>query len=551
MQAWTEPVGGSPGIHVPAGTPLPPGTTLLPGTTLHPQDAAHPGKAAQSRTTSRPWTTPHPARRLPPGSAPRLGAGSRRRGGLAADHYQVAVPSQRPPAEPALPTLPARASLIGPSQVDPALVDPARLPTGRRSNRLVPRLTLLAIAAVALSTTTTAAAAPNAAWPKGVDVSSWQHQNGAAIDWNAVKAAGNQFAVIKATESTTYTNPQFAADKAGAQAAGLVVGAYHYARPTLPISTAADQARHFLAAAGNTNTIGQLAPVLDLETTGGLSPADLTAWTQTFLRTVEAQTGRIPIIYTYRSFWTDKIANTQAFAKYPLWFAIYNDNRDPGPLPGGWQNWLIWQYDSGGAVSGINGRVDVNAFCCSATDLTANANGTIDQIAARYAAEPLLHISLGAPTRGEGPAGGGRWQPYANGLMFWSAETGARALFGPIAQKYLAWGGSNGSLGRPLEDISWTTAPEGLQAVFEHGRIYWHPALGAFVVHGEILAKYLADGGSGFALGLPISDEYDVPGGRESVFQHGKLIWNSTINQVTESSGTTFLAGVAAAVVVF
>jgi GH25 family lysozyme M1 (1,4-beta-N-acetylmuramidase) len=399
-----------------------------------------------------------------------------------------------------------------------------------------PRLALLAVTALALSTTATAAAAaPNPAWPRGVDVSSWQHQNGAPIDWNAVKAAGNSFAVIKATEGTAYTNPSYAGDRAGAQAAGLVVGAYHYARPQLPISTAVDQARHFLASAGAVNTPGTLAPVLDLETTGGLNPADLTAWTQAFLREVESQTGRTPILYTFRAFWTDKLANTQSFAKYPLWFAIYNDNADPGWLPGGWQKWLIWQYDQGGAVNGIKGRVDTNAFCCSPADLASSADGTRDEIAARYAAEPLLHISLGAPTRAEGPAGGGgRWQPYANGLMFWSVETGTRALFGPIAQKYLAYGGSNGSLRRPLADITWATAPDGLQAVFEGGWIYWHPALGAFVVRGEILKKYLALGGSGSWLGLPISDEYDVPGGRESAFQNGKLRWSAATNQITE-----------------
>ncbi|MBL7496094.1 glycoside hydrolase [Frankia sp. CNm7] len=390
--------------------------------------------------------------------------------------------------------------------------------------------------ALALSTTATVAtAAPNPAWPRGVDVSSWQHQNGASIDWNAVKAAGNSFAVIKATEGTTYTNPHFVADRAGAQAAGLVVGAYHYAKPALPISTAVDQARHFLSKVGDTKTPGQLAPVLDLEITGGLSPADLTAWAQAFLREVESLTGRPPILYTYRSFWTDKIANTSALAKYPLWFAIYNENPDPGWLPGGWQKWLIWQYTSSGSVPGISGRADVNAFCCGPADLAASADGTRDEIAARYAAEPLLHLSLGAPVRAEGPAGGGgRWQPFTNGLMFWSVDTGTRALFGAIAQKYLAYGGSNGSLRRPLEDISWTSAPEGLQAVFEGGRIYWHPALGAWVVRGEILNRYLALGGSGAWLGLPVSDEYDVPGGRESAFQHGKLRWSSTTNQVTE-----------------
>jgi GH25 family lysozyme M1 (1,4-beta-N-acetylmuramidase) len=487
--------GAPPGIRVPAGTPLPPGTVF---------DAYR----LDGRTASPP-PPPEP---------------------------------ESDQARPPVPLIPRQRT----SAESPAAAGPGRRRAVRTERSSVRRrAALLGITALALSTTTTAAVAtPSPVWPKGVDISSWQHLNGATIDWNAVKAAGNAFAVIKATEATTYVNPQFAADKAAAEAAGLVVGAYHYARPALPISTAIDQANYFLAHAGNVRAVGQLAPVLDLEQTGGLNPAQLTTWTQTFLRTVEAQTGRTPILYTYRSFWTDKIANTQAFTKYPLWFALYNDNADPGPLPGGWPSWLIWQYDSGGAVNGITGRVDVNAFCCSRTDLAANANGTVDQIAARYATEPLLHISLGTPTRGEGPAGGGRWQPFTNGLMFWSAETGTRALYGPIARKYLAWGGSNGSLGRPLEDISWTAAPAGLSAVFEGGRIYWHPALGAFVVHGEILKKYLADGGSGSWLGLPTSDEHTVPGGRASAFQHGTLTWDATTNQVTEShNGTPSPAG--------
>ncbi|MBX6390968.1 MAG: glycoside hydrolase [Frankia sp.] len=473
-------VAGPAGIQVPAGTPLPPGTAFLaepvsPGRT-------RPGAGGTARRTAR--RGPVPTR----GEATR-GAATRGRA----------------------------------TRGQPALW-----------RRRMPAAAVLAATAVALSTTT-AFAAPNPAWPRGVDVSSWQHPEGAGIDWNAVKAAGNSFAIIKATEGGTYTNPHYVADRDGAKAAGLVVGAYHYARPALPISTAVDQARRFLAVAGDVRTPAQLAPVLDLEVTGGLSPGDLTAWAQAFLREVESLTGRTPILYTFRSFWTDKIANTPALAKYPLWFAIYNDGPDPGWLPGGWQNWLIWQYTSSAEVPGIQGRVDQNAFCCSPADLAARSDGTRDEIALRYASEPLLQLALGPPTRGEGPAGGGgRWQPFANGLMFWSVETGTRQLHGAIARKYLAMGGSNSSLGRPIEDVSWATAPDALQAVFEGGRIYWHPALGAYKVHGEILKRYLALGGSGSWLGLPISDEYDVPGGRESAFQNGKLRWNATTNEVQE-----------------
>ncbi|WP_081438355.1 GH25 family lysozyme [Pseudofrankia asymbiotica] len=512
--SWSKGVDGGPrGVRVPAGTPLPPGTTF-----------GDPRRIGDHRST--------PSRALPPAQPP-VG-GQRVADGRPGREQNSAGAAAR--------VTPTRAGT--PPRTRPAGGRGSRAAERGSTGQFAPRMALLAVTALALSTTATAAAAaPSPAWPRGVDVSSWQHQNGASIDWNAVKAAGNSFAVVKATEGTTYVNPHYAADRAGAQAAGLVIGSYHYARPALPISTAVDQARHFLATIGNVNAPGMLAPVLDLETTGGLNPTDLTAWTQAFLHEVESQTGRTPILYTFRSFWTDKIANTPSFAKYPLWFAIYNSNADPGWLPGGWQKWLIWQYDSSGAVSGIPGKADVNAFCCSAADLASSADGTRDEIAARYAAEPLLHISLGAPARAEGPAGGGgRWQPYANGLMFWSVETGARALFGPIAQKYLAYGGSNGSLRRPLEDISWTTAPDGLQAVFEGGWIYWHPALGAFVVHGEILNKYLALGGSASWLGMPTSDEYDVPGGRESAFQNGKLRWTAATNQVTEIHNTPVAA---------
>lgn len=63
---------------------------------------------------------------------------------------------------------------------------------------------------------------------QGVDVSSWQHVNGAAIDWEKVREAGYSFALVKATQGTSYSSPFVRADLAGARAAGLLVGAYHY-----------------------------------------------------------------------------------------------------------------------------------------------------------------------------------------------------------------------------------------------------------------------------------------------------------------------------------
>jgi lysozyme len=46
----------------------------------------------------------------------------------------------------------------------------------------------------------------------GPDVSSYQHPSGARINWWKVKAAGKDFAIVKATEGHYYTNPYFKGD---------------------------------------------------------------------------------------------------------------------------------------------------------------------------------------------------------------------------------------------------------------------------------------------------------------------------------------------------
>jgi hypothetical protein len=87
--------------------------------------------------------------------------------------------------------------------------------------------------------------------PTGPDVSGWQHPGGARINWARVREAGHSFAIIKATEGTAYANPYFATDAAGARGAHLVVGAYSFVHPSLPLSSATDQARFFVSKIGS------------------------------------------------------------------------------------------------------------------------------------------------------------------------------------------------------------------------------------------------------------------------------------------------------------
>jgi GH25 family lysozyme M1 (1,4-beta-N-acetylmuramidase) len=235
-------------------------------------------------------------------------------------------------------------------------------------------MSVAALVLAALSVLATAV--PASALLSGVDVASFQHPGGAPIDWAAVRASGQSFAFIKATEGTAYTNPYFASDWNASGAAGLYRGAYHFARPALPLSTAVDQARWFVSRTGTMAGAIDLPGVLDLEATGGLGQADLAQWTRIWLAEVTRLTGKAPIVYTGYYFWRDNVGNpVDIGAAYRLWLPSYPS--DPNsttfrPLvPAGWAAWSFWQYSSSGSVPGISGSVDLNRFCCGVDSLGA------------------------------------------------------------------------------------------------------------------------------------------------------------------------------------
>lgn len=215
--------------------------------------------------------------------------------------------------------------------------------------------------------------------PLGIDVASYQHPSGASIDWGSVSSAGRRFTIVKATEftgaSSVYTNPYMASDVAGARAAGMYASVYHFARPQYSATAQADA----FAAAFNSLGGTLLPPVLDLEANGGLSAPALVGWTQSFLGRLQADTGRLPMIYTGPSFWQNSLGDSTAFTAYPLWVAHYTTCSRPESF-GGWSSWTLWQYDDGSyaettAIPGIGSDVDRNR-AASASVLNSLATGT-------------------------------------------------------------------------------------------------------------------------------------------------------------------------------
>jgi uncharacterized protein with LGFP repeats len=121
----------------------------------------------------------------------------------------------------------------------------------------------------------------------------------------------------------------------------------------------------------------------------------------------------------------------------------------------------------------------------------------------------------GAPQGGVqygGGAGLGFYQVYENGAIFWRRDLGACWVHGAIYDKYRALKAEAGFLGYPVTDETGTADRKGRFNHFERGSIYWHPATGAFEVHGSIRAKWQALGSEAF--GYPVTDETATAGGQ-------------------------------------
>jgi GH25 family lysozyme M1 (1,4-beta-N-acetylmuramidase) len=199
----------------------------------------------------------------------------------------------------------------------------------------------------------------------GIDVSAFQHPDGAAINWGKVHAAGYDYAAIKVTEGNYYVNHYYASDAKAAIAAGLYVSAYHFANP--PKSSGTAQADYAVKNAGGYHVGGRYLPlVLDIEYDPyssnecyGISTSAMVRWISAFVTETAKKTGAKPIIYTPPAWWNKCTHNSTAFGGDLLWVPAYRRG-SPGQLPAGWKTWTIWQYTSGGTVNGIRGQVDLD-----------------------------------------------------------------------------------------------------------------------------------------------------------------------------------------------
>ncbi|GHI04392.1 GH25 family lysozyme [Streptomyces cellostaticus] len=187
---------------------------------------------------------------------------------------------------------------------------------------------------------------------RGLDVSAYQE----SVDWSAVAAGGASFAYIKATEGTSYISSRFLGQYDGAAQAGLIRGAYHFARPDK--SSGSAQADYFIDHGGAWRPDGRTLPgVLDVEPTPGVpacygvGPGATVRWIASFDGEYLRRTGRHPLINTNASWWSQCTGNSSAFAAGNLlWIGNYTGT--PHPLPDGWSSYAVWQTSDSGPFPG-------------------------------------------------------------------------------------------------------------------------------------------------------------------------------------------------------
>ncbi len=203
-----------------------------------------------------------------------------------------------------------------------------------------------------------------------IDLSHFNN-DGRVPDFKALKDAGIQAVIHKASQGAVFVDPSFRLRAQQAKGAGLLLGAYHFGTGEL----AATQAHLFLTA------VAPLMPdcllVLDLERNIGGSGVSMSIEAaQAFVACCYAITKRYPVLYagdylreilgTVIAQGTPPVPALGVLANCPLWLADY---RTTNVVIRGWSTWTMWQYTNSAALPGITGLVDRTQF-----------NGTADEL---------------------------------------------------------------------------------------------------------------------------------------------------------------------------
>lgn len=190
----------------------------------------------------------------------------------------------------------------------------------------------------------------------GINVSKWNGE----IDWDKVKNAGVEFAIIRAgyrgsVSGSLVKDPCFEANMRGAAAAGIPAGVYFFSQAVNEVE-AVEEASMVVELLRQYKV--EFPVFIDAAGAGGNGRADGldvetgTLVCEAFCRTIE-NAGYTAGVYGSRNWYNNRL-DTKRLEKYFIWLAEYRSV----PLYQGY--YRMWQYTSKGKIDGIDGNVDLN-----------------------------------------------------------------------------------------------------------------------------------------------------------------------------------------------
>lgn len=191
-----------------------------------------------------------------------------------------------------------------------------------------------------------------------LDVSEWQ----TAVDWRRVRAAGIGNVFVRATHGDARVDKRVKLHAAGARAAGLRVGFYHYAFAQTAADAATESA-NFVRVVRPLTTRADLRPVLDFETwPAHLTAAQMAEWARDWNHRVRDALSAGPLFYSYPAF-MQRLGLVTPIG-YGLWLAAYDRNdgsEHPYTVPPPWRKAVAHQFTSRAKVPGVTGLADLSA----------------------------------------------------------------------------------------------------------------------------------------------------------------------------------------------
>lgn len=197
---------------------------------------------------------------------------------------------------------------------------------------------------------------------KGIDVSAYNK----ITDFNAVKNAGVEFAIVKIIRKDLTPDKAFEYHWEGFQNAGIVIqGVYNYSYATT-VAKAISDAKKVIEILNGRKTMVWLDVEADCQKNLGATLIEIIKAYASVIHDAGLEFG----IYTGRSFYNSYLKPYASMFDYPMWVARYpsSEDTDFGAIPN-FMNYpdikkttYGWQYSSKGIIKGISGHVDLDIW---------------------------------------------------------------------------------------------------------------------------------------------------------------------------------------------